>query len=311
MKRSRWLSFCARQGGVHRAPYIYWDRGESRLCSLIPSGQRGWGDAGDIFQTHFKTAVGLISNKTNMKDVKAYSGFPLKVCFCMHRCCMDETLFVSPDSCARSCCFLPSCQSVRSWRVGPNPTLRPDTLLHKPSVLCCPSTRAGCMDYWCLHRANKARTWQGHTSHTCCMIHLLPAADIFLSIAKIRWGFPLFMPQLSTFISPSSSSSSLISHSLPHSWHTCISDYARRVEVIPAWISILMGCPLCPCLLSVRFHGSERRRRGDADGEEEGREVRRWRSDVAGESHLSVIGTGGTNNWYGNHMSPVSVLLNL
>lgn len=214
MKHSRWLSFCVRQGGVYRAPYIYWERRESRLYSLIPSGQRGWGDAGDIFQTHFKTAVSLISNKTNTKDVKAYSTFSLKVCFCTHRCCTDENVFVSPDLCARSCCFLPSCQSVKSWRVDPNPTLRPDTLLHKPSVLCCLSTWAGCMDYWCLHRANKAHTWQGHTSHTCCIIHLLPATDVLLSIAKVWWGFPLFMPQLSPLPTihsyhPSSSSSSL------------------------------------------------------------------------------------------------------
>lgn len=33
---------------------------------------------------------------------------------------------------------------------------------------------------------------------------------------------------------------------------TCM--YFGVCSEMPAWISILMGCPLCPCLLSVRFH---------------------------------------------------------
>lgn len=68
----------------------------------------------------------------------------------------------------------------------------------------------------------------------------------------------------------------------------CISDYAQRVEVIPAWISILMGCPLCPCFLSLRFHSSE--------GEEEAMQMGRKMPAEAQEPHLGVRSSGGTNN---------------
>lgn len=60
-----------------------------------------------------------------------------------------------------------------------------------------------------------------------------------------------------------------------------------------------MGCPLCPCFLSVRFHSSEGD--GEAMQMKKGRKRRRRGKSGDGgtwESHLSVIGAGGTNNQY-------------
>lgn len=53
------------------------------------------------------------------------------------------------------------------------PTLRPDTLLHKPSVLCCLSNKSRLHGLLMPAQSKLDLTWQGHTSHTCWKIHLL------------------------------------------------------------------------------------------------------------------------------------------
>lgn len=178
----------------------------------------------------------------------------------------------------------PSCHSVRSWSVDPNPTLRPDTLLHKPSVCCCLSTRAACMDYWWQHIASEGMAHGKDTpvthaasnhpveyfrAHSFCCKYLVFSGDSLFLCTQPQ----LPVPTIHSYHPPPPlppPSWALISHSVPHSRHTCISDYAQRAEVIPAWISILMGCPLCPCFLSLRFYSSEGRWRvSDAEREEE------------------------------------------
>lgn len=102
--------------------------------------------------------------------------------------------------------FLPSCQSVRSWRVDPIPTPRADTLLHKPSMLCCLSTRAGCMDYWCQHRAGMAAPVT-HTARSTCFKPLRRIFQIRFFLLQIFGGdSPLFMHTTTAPSSPPSSS---------------------------------------------------------------------------------------------------------
>lgn len=97
-------------------------------------------------------------------------------------------------------------------------------------------------------------------------------------------------PQLSPhnmFIWPSSSRSFVFTQCA--SQLTCMYFW-----VCSAWISILMGCPLCPCFLSLMFHGRGKR---SAKMEE---------CAVAWHSHLSVTGTGGANDQYGSQSSMFS-----
>lgn len=164
--------------------------------------------------------------------------------------------------------------------------------------------RAGRMDYWCQQRANKAAHGRDMpvTHNPQCALFQTPLFSISDVIqwdkcVDVRmWGSPQ-THQFSFLCTPSTVNAypppfpppwALILHSMPHSWHMCISDYARRVEVIPAWISILMGCPLCPCFLSLRFHSSK--------GEEEAMQMGRKMPAEAQEPHLGVRSSGGTNN---------------
>lgn len=149
-------------------------------------------------------------------------------------------------------------QSVRSWRVEPNLTLRTDNLLHKPSVLCCLSTRAECMDYWCQQRASK--TWHMARTHQSHMLHDPPSSFI-RRVEYFRFCCRLLQRFSGNFLflahKPPPQSFDFTQHA---SQLTCV--YFWVCSEMPAWISILMGCPLCPCLLSVRFHSRGKGRDG-------------------------------------------------
>lgn len=143
-----------------------------------------------------------------------------------------------------------------------------------------PQSRQGC-------------TWRGHTRPNKIFqawlqrLHLLHKHETSLTVyshgsvprtACILLPPPLFFYQALILLSV---------------LHTCISENALRVEVIPAWISILMGCPLCPCFLSLRFHRSEgevkalRREDRGVGGMNEGEE-HRWRNRLLTGRHTWV-----------------------
>lgn len=90
------------------------------------------------FKPISKTAVSLISSKTNhlwVKNVKAYSRVSLKI----HGDAAERMSLCFSTVNRFMCMFLWffSCLSVSRVLEDPNSALRPDTLLHKPLVLCC------------------------------------------------------------------------------------------------------------------------------------------------------------------------------
>lgn len=127
---------------------FYWDRGESRLYLLIPRVSVVEETPAACFKAISDISFSVINSKTNMKRFLK-NRFSLKVYIWMCNNALERwqiSVFSTVNVHL----------SVRSCRVEPNPTLRTDNLLHKPSVLCCLSTRAECMDYWWQHRASKA-----------------------------------------------------------------------------------------------------------------------------------------------------------
>lgn len=159
---------------------FYWDRGESRLDLLIPQVS----EAEEAPATCFK----LISNHRQRyeqpdKQDRCIPPPPpppppkrrIFVDAQQRSCRMAANFFVSPAWVHKFLWFSPL-QSGRSWRVEPSLTLRTDNLLHKPSVLCCLSTRAECMDYWCQQRASKA--WHMARTHQSHMLHDPPSSSV-------------------------------------------------------------------------------------------------------------------------------------
>lgn len=120
------------------------------------------------------------------------------------------------------------------------------------------------MDYWC----KGGHTWRGHAAHAPTKNISLIFFSLLLLFKRqndafLLLGIPFLQTQLFCFLCSScqrhihytsSTSSLLILQSLPHRWHACSSGSALCAGVILPRISILMGCPLCPCFLSLRFH---------------------------------------------------------
>lgn len=208
----------------------------------------------------------------------------------------------------------------QSGPAGSIPTLRADTLLHKPSSALLSPHKSRLHGLLMRAQAHGKVIPEPHGAWSvcfkeCCISHTI---NLFIYIFDFEtgqcfcgirlWGFPLHKPTTLLFMHTTTSLSphyihiillllwAMILHCMPHSWHTCISNYAPRVEVMPAWISILMGCPLCPCFLSLRFHSSEGEDEALQMGKNRERRCKMEERTVVWESHLNVIGTGGTNN---------------
>lgn len=128
MKHSRWLSLSARQ----------WESSERR--SFTETEERvalilRVREAEEMFQTLSATKQTWTMSKHTASSLPHVR----------HRCCKNGlkiSLFFLQLLCAPSRLLCPVSQSRPGGSI-PIPTLRPDTLLRKPSALCCLSTRAG------------------------------------------------------------------------------------------------------------------------------------------------------------------------
>lgn len=102
---------------------------------------------------------------------------------------------------------------------------------------------------------------------------------VYLSVSRVLQGRSQLSELALSYITPQCSAVSSqeqvawIIDASTGSWRGLYQSHTLYEES-SAWICILMGCPLCPCVLSLRFHSRGRRR---GDGEEERREVQRWR----------------------------------